>query len=118
MVAVAAREALREPSSRISQASLGLSSYFLRRACMGWRTPTSASAAQLLHSIHPMPALRQPASTLAIVVGSLKILCKSPTGDVGIARIGATNACRIGDHGLEFLPNHGLGTSHNYGVVV
>src|SRR6266550_6480262 len=38
--------------------------------------------------------------------------------DVGIAGIGATNACRIGDHGLQFLPNHGLGISQHYGVVV
>src|SRR2546422_3668887 len=38
------------------------------------------SAAQLLHSIQPIPAERQPSSTLAIVERSLKILCRSPTG--------------------------------------
>ena len=34
----------------------------------------------LLHSMHPIPADRQPSFTLAIVALSLKILCRSPTG--------------------------------------
>src|SRR5271169_1810933 len=80
IVAPAISRARAEPASRISQARRGLSSYFLRRSCMGLRILTSASAAQLLHSMQPIPAERQPSYTLAIVSLLLNILCRSPTG--------------------------------------
>src|SRR5205807_9482864 len=47
---------------------------------MGLRTATIASAAQLLHSMQPIPALRHPAYTFCSVSLELKILCTSPTG--------------------------------------
>ena len=50
IVALATLPARAEPASRISQASRGLSSYFLRRSCMGFKMLTRASAAQPLHS--------------------------------------------------------------------
>src|ERR1051326_7249840 len=56
IVASATLRACAEPASRISHASRGLSSYFLRRSCMGFKMLTSASAAQPLHSMHPIPA--------------------------------------------------------------
>src|SRR5581483_7577967 len=68
------------PASRISHASRGLSSNFFLRSCIGLSNCTSESAAQLLHSMQPMPAVRQPSLTLAIVSLLLKILCRSPTG--------------------------------------
>jgi len=80
MVAPATRAARAEPASRISHARRGLSSYFFRRSCMGLRIFTSASAAQPLHSMQPMPADRHPSFTFAIVGWSLNILCRSPTG--------------------------------------
>src|ERR1035437_3199697 len=80
IVSPAALRARSVPASRISQASRGFSSNFLRRSCMGFNSLTSASAAQPLHSIQPMLADRQPSYTLAIVPLSLKILCRSPTG--------------------------------------
>src|SRR5258708_10464335 len=80
MVAQATLRACSAPASRISQASRGFSSYCFRRSCMGLRICTSASAAQPLHSMHPMPADRHPTLTLSMVAGLLKILCKSPTG--------------------------------------
>src|SRR5437667_12128721 len=80
MLAPAILRARDEPDSRVSQASRAFSSYFLRRSCIELSTLTRASAAQLLHSMQPIPAERQPSSTLAMVDRSLKILCKSPTG--------------------------------------
>src|SRR5260370_25211962 len=47
---------------------------------MGVRIFTRASAAQLLHSMQPIPADRQPSYTLAIVSWELNILGRSPTG--------------------------------------
>src|SRR6185312_6819712 len=47
---------------------------------MGLSTVTRASAAQLLHSMQPIPALRHPAYTFCSVSPELKILCTSPTG--------------------------------------
>src|SRR3954463_13788384 len=81
--AIVLAEALRacsDPASRISQASLGFSSNFLRRSWIGFSNCTSASAAQLLHSMQPIPADRQPSYTFARVSLLLKILCRSPTG--------------------------------------
>src|SRR5262249_60938169 len=76
----ATRLARAEAASRISQASVGLSSYFFRRSCIGLRILTKASAAQLLHSMQPIAADRQPSFTFAMVDWWLKILCRSPTG--------------------------------------
>ena len=53
---------------------------FLAPLLHGIEDLTSASAAQPLHSMQPMPAERQPSSTFTIVSRSLKILCRSPTG--------------------------------------
>src|SRR3954462_4412725 len=69
----AAASALREPASRISHAAWGFASYFRRRSWMGASFAMSESAAQLLHSMHPMPALRQPSYTLVSVSLLLKI---------------------------------------------
>src|SRR5207302_3842200 len=80
MVSPADCRARSEPASRISQASRGFSSNFFLRSCIGFSNSTSASAAQLLHSMQPMPAVRQPSFTLAMVSLLLKILCRSPTG--------------------------------------
>src|SRR5581483_5694860 len=67
MVSAATLRARAEPSSRISQARRGFSSYFFRLSCIGLRMLTSDDAAHPLHSIHPIPAERQPAFTLAMV---------------------------------------------------
>src|ERR1035441_10369393 len=80
MVAPATSRARAEPASRISQARRGLSSYFLRRSCIGLRIFTTVSATQPLHSMQPIPAERQPSYTFAIVSLVLNILCRSPTG--------------------------------------
>src|SRR3954471_1970500 len=80
MVFSAAASALREPASRISHAALGFASYCRRRSWIGASLAMSESAAQPLHSMHPMPALRQPSYTLVSVSLLEKILCRSPTG--------------------------------------
>src|ERR1700728_1284224 len=80
IVSPAALRAFCVPASRISHASRGFSSNFLRRSCIGFSSLTSASAAHPLHSMHPISAERQPLFTFAIVSLSLKILWRSPTG--------------------------------------
>jgi len=47
---------------------------------MGFKIFTNESAPQLLHSMQPIPAERQPMFTFSLVSALLKILCKSPTG--------------------------------------
>jgi len=53
----------------------------------------------------------EPVSTLAIVARSLKILCRSPTGQTsGLPGSVRAHAGRIGHHGLELLPDTGSGS--------
>ena len=80
MVASATARAFVEPASKMSHASLGFASYCCLRSCIGPSTRHRLSAAHVLHSMQPIPALRQPSYTLAIVSALLKILCRSPTG--------------------------------------
>src|ERR1019366_3058435 len=80
MVASATARAFVEPCSRMSHASLGFASYFFRSSWMGASSSHNLSAYQPLHSMQPIPAVRQPSFTLAMVSAVLKILCRSPTG--------------------------------------
>ena len=58
MVCSARARARLDPSSRIAAASASV--YLARLSWIGFRICTRASAAQLLHSMQPMPAVRHP----------------------------------------------------------
>ncbi len=118
MVSSARDRALAEPSWRISQTWSGLVSNLRRRSWMGASSATTPSASQPLHSMQPMPAVVQPSRTFACVSAEENLVQIEDRADIGIAGIAATNARRIGDHGLQLLANHRLRIGQQDGVAV
>ena len=72
-----------------------------------------------LHSMQPMPAVRQPFGGPCERFRRREELVPVVDGaDVGIAGIGASLARRIGDHHLRFVANVIVGFAQRYGVPV
>ena len=110
IVSAAALRARSAPASRISQAPAADSPHISCAApASDSAACTSASAAHPLHSMHPIPADRQPSFTFAIVSLLLKILCRSPTGHTsGFPGSDPPHPRRIGHHRLQLLPHDRL----------
>src|ERR1700722_13968748 len=95
MVFFAAFCAFLPPASRISQTCLGCASNSLRRACTGSIHVTRFSDISFLQSTQPIAAVRQSASTFAIVSGSENNLCHANTGQIS-GRPGSVRRWRCG----------------------
>src|ERR1700687_6074576 len=80
MVFTAATRARLEPASISSSTRFGFFSYSTRRSRIGAIHLIKLSAMAALHSMQPMPAVRQPSADHFSVSGGENSLCQSYTG--------------------------------------
>ncbi len=104
-MAPATSRARRVPSARMSRTETPLSTICRRFSRTGARTFSIPSNIHFLHSMHPMPAVRQPDVHLRDrrLVGK-DLVVGEDVADLGVPAVGAPLAGRVGDHRLHLGP--------------